>query len=98
MSTGERSRRVDRPTAAEVRLLHVATLLVFVAAVVGLLPGPLGTAGAVGAVTVAIVAPVLRVGWLAVRWARRGDAHFAICAAGLVLVVLSGSVVALSAE
>lgn len=96
MSTGQRSRRVDRPTAADVRLLHVATILLFVAAVVGLVPGPLGTIGAVGAVTVATATPVLRVAWLAVRWARRGDVRFAIYATGLVLVVLSGSVIALA--
>jgi len=96
VSTGQRSRRVDRPTAADVRLLHVATLVLFAAAVLGLVPGPLGTIGAVGAVTVAIATPVLRVAWLAVRWARRGDVRFAIYAAGLVLVVLSGSVIALA--
>jgi hypothetical protein len=79
-----------------VKLLHVATLLLFVAALLGLVPGPLGTIGAVGAVTVTIATPVLRVAWLAVRWVRRGDIRYAACAAGLVLVVLSGSVIALA--
>lgn len=76
-------------------MLHVATLAMFVAALLGLVPGPVGTAGAVGAVAVAIGTPVLRVALLAVRWARRGDTRFAGLAGGLVLVVASGSVVAL---
>jgi hypothetical protein len=77
-------------------MLHVATLAMFGAAVLGLVPGPFGTTAAVGAVSVAIGAPVLRVALLALRWARRGDARFAALAAGLVVIVMSGSVIALA--
>lgn len=94
MTTQPRSRRVDRPTATDVKLLHVATLAVLVSAVVGLAPGPLGTAGAVGAVAVAIAAPVLRVVRLAVRWGGNGDVRFALAGAGLVSVLVGGAVIA----
>ena len=96
MSTVQPSRRVDRATATYVKMLRVATLAMLVAAVLGLVPGPVGTIGAVGAVSVAIGTPVLRVALLALRWARRGDVRFAALAAGLVVLVVSGSVIALA--
>jgi hypothetical protein len=94
MTSLQPSHRVERPTAADIRLLHGATLAVLAAAIVGLVPGSVGTAGGVTAVVVAIGAPVLRVGRLAVRWARRGDTRYALSAAALVLVVAGGGVLA----
>jgi len=77
-------------------MLRVLTRVAFVAALAGLLlPDPLGRAASVVAVTVVVAAPLLRVAWLAIRWYLRGDRRYAAVAAGLLLVVGAGSVVAL---
>lgn len=77
-------------------MLRFLTKLAFVAALVGvLLPGPVGTIGSGVAVTVVVAAPLLRVGWLAIRWYLRGDRRYAAVAAALLMVVGVGSVVAL---
>ena len=60
-----------------------------------LLPQPVGKAASAAAVTVVVAAPLLRVGWLAIRWYIRGDRRYAAVAGGLLLVVGTGSVVAL---
>lgn len=77
-------------------MLRFLARAAFIAALVGLLlPGPVGRAGSAAAVAVVVAAPLLRVAWLAVRWYLRGDQRYAAVAAGLLLVVGTGSVVAL---
>ena len=84
--------RYERMIGALRLLLRVA----FVAALAGLLlPDPAGDVAAAVAVIVIVAAPLVRVGWLAVRWYRRGDRRFAAVAAALLLVVATGSVLAL---
>jgi len=76
--------------------LGLLTKVAFIAALAGLLlPDPFGPAASAFAVGVVIAAPLMRVTWLAVRWYRRGDRRFAAVAASLLLVVGSGSVLAL---
>jgi hypothetical protein len=82
--------------ARMITTLSLLTKLAFVAAVAGLaLPGRAGTAASAVAVTVVIATPLFRVAWLAVRWYRRGDRRYSAVAALLLLVVASGSVLAL---
>jgi hypothetical protein len=79
-----------------IRVLRLLTGLAFVAALAGLLlPHPAGTAAAGVAVGVVVGSPLLRVGWLAVRWYRRGDRRYAAVAVALLAVVGTGSVIAL---
>jgi hypothetical protein len=82
--------------ARMIAVLGLLTRVAFVAALGGLLlPGRAGTAASAVAVTVVVAAPLIRVAWLAVRWYLRGDRRYAAVAAGLLLVVGSGSVLAL---
>lgn len=82
--------------AAIQRLTIVALVPAVGAAVLALvLPGTAGTAAGAVMVGVLVAAPVLRVAWLAVRWARRGDIRFTLVASGLLTVILAGSVIAL---
>jgi hypothetical protein len=77
-------------------MLRFLTRAAFVAALAGLLlPHPVGPAASAVAVGIVVAAPLLRVAWLAVRWYLRGDRRYAAVAAGLLLVVGAGSVVAL---
>ena len=79
-----------------IRALQVLGRVAFVAALVGVfLPDPLGPAASATAVTVVVAVPLLRVAWLAIRWYRRGDRRYAAVAAGLLLIVGAGSVLAL---
>ena len=79
-----------------IQVLRLLTGLAFVAAVAGVaLPGPAGEVASGAAVAVVVGAPLLRVAWLAVRWYRRGDRRYASVAAALLLVVGTGSVLAL---
>jgi hypothetical protein len=79
-----------------IRVLRLLTGVAFVAALGGLvLPDPAGAAAAGVAVAVVVGAPLLRVAWLAVRWYRRGDRRYAAVAAALLVVVGTGSVIAL---
>lgn len=74
-----------------VRLLRVATAVAFVLGLLGAaLPGDGGRAAATAAVAVVVAVPLVRVAWLAARWARRGDARFAVLAALLLAVVATG--------
>ena len=59
------------------------------------LPGASGRRASATAVGLVIAAPLLRVSWLAYRWWRWGDRRFASVAASLLLVVGTGTVVAL---
>ena len=79
-----------------IQVLRLLTGLAFVAAVAGLvLPDPAGEVASGVAVAVVVGAPLIRVAWLAVRWYRRGDRRYASVAAALLLVVATGSAVAL---
>ena len=90
-------RVVDRRRTEQVRyprmiaMLRLLNRLAFVAALAGLLlPDP------VRAAAIVVAAPLLRVAWLAIRWYfRGGDRRYAAVAAGLLLVVGAGSVIAL---
>ncbi|MDQ1565461.1 MAG: hypothetical protein QOF96_341 [Actinomycetota bacterium] len=79
-----------------IRVLRLLTGLAFAAALAGLLlPDPAGKAAAGVAVAVVVGSPLLRVAWLAVRWYRRGDRRYAAVAVALLVVVGTGSVIAL---
>lgn len=84
--------RYARMTAMLGFLIRVAMLAALAGVV---LPQPVGTAASAVAVTVVVAAPPLRVAWLAIRWYLRGDRRYAAVAGGLLLVVGTGSVVAL---
>jgi hypothetical protein len=76
---------------ALVAMLRVSVALVAILAVGALLlpeeqARPVGTAMVVTLVAV----PVVRVGWLVIRWLRRGDLRFALCGVGL-LVLMAGA-------
>jgi hypothetical protein len=84
----QRRRRMVRflwISAAVVGLLATATLAVPA--------GEVRDALGVAAVAALVLAPVLRVGWLSVRWLRLGDPRFAAVAAGLLLVVALAALV-----
>jgi len=77
-------------------VLGVLTRVAFVAALGGLLlPDPVGPAASALAVAIVIATPLLRVLWLALRWYLRGDRRYAAVAASLLLIVGTGSVLAL---
>ncbi|HKN91372.1 MAG TPA: hypothetical protein VJ622_13940 [Acidimicrobiia bacterium] len=96
-------RVVDRRRTEQVRyprmiaMLRLLNRLAFVAALAGLmLPDPVRAAASAVAVGIVVAAPLLRVAWLAIRWYfRGGDRRYAAVAAGLLLVVGAGSVIAL---
>ena len=78
-----------------VRVLRALSLTAWVLAGAGvLLPGRAGASCAVALVCLLVAAPVARVSWLGVRWLRRGDPRFAAVAGCLVLIVLSGGLLA----
>ncbi|MEW6473041.1 MAG: hypothetical protein AB1679_12290 [Actinomycetota bacterium] len=58
------------------------------------LPGDLGRRAAAVAVGLVIAAPLLRVSWLTYRWWRWGDRAFASVAASLLVVVGTGTAIA----
>ncbi len=76
--------------------LRITLRVTLVAAVLGtVLPGAAGRSASAAAVGLIIAAPLLRVAWLTYRWWRWGDRAFASVAAALLLVVGTGTVVAL---
>lgn len=78
-----------------VRALRVLGLAAWALALGGvLLPGDVGRGSAVALVTLLVIAPLLRVGWLCVRWARRKDPWFALAAGALVVIASSGGLLA----
>jgi len=86
-----RRRRQSRLIA----FLRIAGAAAFVLAVVGVcVPGNAGRSAALLAIGVLVLAPVVRTGWLAVRWWRRGDRGFALVAASVLAVVATGALVA----
>lgn len=76
--------------------LRLTLRVTLAAAVLGtVLPGTAGRSASAAAVGLIIAAPLLRVAWLTYRWWRWGDRAFASVAAALLLVVGTGTVVAL---
>lgn len=78
-----------------VTALRVTTGLVAVAAIVALLlgGGP-GDRVARVAIGLLVAAPLVRVGWLAARWFRRGDLRFGLAACGVLAIVAVGVLLA----
>ncbi|HEY4409483.1 MAG TPA: hypothetical protein VGO87_06350 [Acidimicrobiia bacterium] len=75
--------------------LRVTARVTFVAALAGtVLPGDNGRKASAVAVGLVIATPLVRVGWLAYRWWRWGDRRFASVAASLLLVVGTGTAIA----
>lgn len=62
-------------------------VLAVLAALAVVLPAPAEEAVAVATLALLLAIPVVRVGWLGVRWWRLGDRRFALVAAGLLCVV-----------
>ena len=58
------------------------------------LPGAAGRAAAIVSIAVIVGAPLTRVGWLAVRWAHKGDLRFALAASAVLVVVTVGVLLA----
>jgi hypothetical protein len=68
-----------------------------VLAAVGLaLPGQAGIDVAIAAAAVVVGAPLVRVVWLVVAWARSGDIRFVLIGVVLLLVITAGGIVALT--
>ena len=77
-------------------LFRIALGGAFVLALGGaFVPGPVGTACAVAALVVLAGAPVVRVAWLTVDWARMGDRRYALVGVALLVVLATGGIVAL---
>lgn len=75
--------------------LRITTRVTLVAALAGtFIPGASGRSASAAAVGLVIAAPLLRVSWLAYRWWRWGDRVFASVAAALLLVVGTGTAIA----
>ena len=78
-----------------IRALRLLSWVAFGAALAGvILPDPVGNAAGATAVGVVVAVPLMRVAWLAIRWYRRGDRRYAAVAAGVLLIVGAGSVLA----
>jgi O-antigen ligase len=76
--------------------LRITTRVTLVAALAGtFIPGHTGRSASAAAVGLVIAAPLLRVSWLSYRWWRWGDRLFASVAASLLLVVGTGTGIAL---
>jgi hypothetical protein len=79
-----------------IRALRLTTRVTLVAALAGtFVPGETGRSASAAAVGLVIATPLLRVSWLAYRWWRWGDRVFASVAAALLLVVGTGTAIAL---
>jgi Na+/proline symporter len=90
MSPGPRYARRRRLVAF---LRATTVLVVALAAAAVVLPPDEGRALGVAMAILLAAVPVVRVGWLAVRWARLGDLRFAAAAAALVGIVVFAAVV-----
>ncbi|MTA78794.1 MAG: DUF1634 domain-containing protein [Actinobacteria bacterium] len=73
-------------------LMQLALITAFVLALGGaFVPGTIGHVSGVACVVLLISAPVVRVGWLTVEWARTGDRRFAAMGGVLLgVLVVSG--------
>ena len=81
---------VLRDLAVLARILRVALVMAFALALGGaFVPGRIGDVSEIGLLVVLIGAPVLRVAWLTVDWARERDRLFV--ALGVVLLAVLGA-------
>jgi uncharacterized membrane protein len=69
-----------------------ATFAVALAGV--LLPGRAGNVVAAVALGIVVATPLLRLVWLAVRWARKGDWRYCGVATAVLVIVASGALLA----
>jgi uncharacterized membrane protein len=77
-------------------ILRIGLVAAFVLALGGaFVPGTVGRVSSVVCIALLIAAPVLRVGWLTVDWARAGDRRFAALGAVLLGVLVASAIVAL---
>jgi hypothetical protein len=96
MSTDPHTQLAREPLDDLVRWLDRTVVVAAVLAAAGLLvPGRAGDDVAGAAVAVVVAAPLLRVVWLEVAWARTGDRRFVAVGAVLLLVIATGTVLAL---
>lgn len=85
--------RVGRQ-ARLLRFLRIATAVALVLCVVALAaPGAAGRAAGNAAVVTLVAVPLVRVAWLAQRWARKGDRLYATVACGLLVIVGAAALV-----
>lgn len=93
MTTGDLARE---PMDHLVRALGWVVVVAAGLAALGLaLPGRVGLDVATAAVVVVVAAPLLRVLWLIVAWARTGDWRFVWIGVALLTVVATGFAIAL---
>lgn len=76
-------------------LVAALGVVVLAAALAAVLPDEAGAVAGGVMVGALVAVPLLRVAWLGLRWLRRGDARFALVAAGLLAIVAVGATVAL---
>lgn len=75
--------------------LRVSLVLVgLAAAATVLVPDDLDRWSGWAVVGLLVAVPVVRLGWLAVRWARLGDWRFAVAGMGLLAVMAAGALLA----
>ena len=74
--------------------LRAAAGVTFVLAALALVPGGTGRLARGAMFVVLVFSPLVRVGWLAVRWSRRGDRLFAAVAAIVLAVGAVGAALA----
>lgn len=85
-----------RANGAMSAVLQRATAVAVVVALLGVVvPGGAGVAVAWGAFVMVVAVPLLRITWLALRWASRRDYAFSLLAATLLAIVAVGGVLAL---
>ena len=77
---------------ALIRFLQVMMVAAVLLAVAGLF----ADAAAWLMVLVLVAAPLVRVGWLGVRWTVRGDRHYGLAAAALLGVIAVAAVLAVA--
>jgi len=76
-------------------VMQTALIAAFLLALGGaFVPGAIGHASGVACVALLICAPVARVGWLTVEWARTGDRRFALLGAVLLGVLVTSGLLA----
>ena len=75
-------------------LLWTTRVLLAIALLGGLVPGPVGRFLAVTAVAVVTAVPLARVLWLVVRWIQERDARFVAIGVALLATVAAGAAMA----
>jgi hypothetical protein len=86
--------REGRQRALVLFLRATLVLVVASSAAALALPGGAGETASTAMIALLIAIPLVRVAWLVVRWLRLGDLRFAATAAGLLVIVGTGALVA----